>query len=378
MKAVIDNLTSATGMAATNATVTATTWPMFASSWLSGQVQFNMQALGSVSKTFTAIQTPYQNIAFNIVAKDNDKRDFRLKFRIYQDANTYKEYYVPLKTQFLQVRFKHYYTSVIKYEFIAIEAVEFFACEMINYTDQIPIDLYTGCMERVRYAMETLPEIGRLTCSAGARSVTITNPKYLDKYLTFKVGNEIHQIDEITQGKAVTFTAFGNGKAMVGSFSNEPVYLYLPTEIEPGEFFIFEPGYSFTEGFPCTPVESEEHYSFENDSFETSGINRTRRIGPYFEYTVRVQTMARHGKIAEILIRILKKAFATAEYIWINGQKHEAECPEGIQQQPNGDATDIQNIYFCDVKIIASEEIWPEETQQTAELNITKTVAVIQ
>jgi hypothetical protein len=377
VKTVIDNLTSASGWVVANSTVTATTWPMFASSHLSGQLQFNMDAAGTASKTFAAIATPYANIGFNIISKDADGDDYRLKYRIYTAADTYKEYYVPLSTQFVQVQLKNYYTSVIKIEFIAVEAVEFFVCEMINYTDNIPFDLYTGVLNRLASVMETMPQIGVLTCSAGATSVTITSPKYLDKYLTIKVGNEIHQIDSITQGKTVTFTAYGTGKAMAGAFTSAPVYLYLPTEIEPGQFFIFEPGYSFTEGFQSKPVLEQEHYSVLNDSFETSGINRVRRIGPYFEYTVRVQTMARHGKIAEILLRILKKAFASAEYVWINGQKHEAECPEGIQQQSNGDATDIENIYFCDVLIIASEEIWPEETQDTAELTVTKTVTVI-
>lgn len=377
MKIIIDNLTNTSGMLLTNATAVATAWPMFASSWLPGQVQFNLQQNGKVSKTFTQIETPLQNLAFNIVAKDNDKNEFRLKFRIYKDAGTYKEYFIPLSTQFVQIKLKNYFSSVMRYEFIAISNVEFFACELINYRDDIPMDIYTACVDRVRHVMENMPQIGKLTCIAGAKTVTISNSKYLDKYLCIKVGNEIHQIDEITQGKTVTFTNYANGKTMAETYTNEPVYLYLPTEIEPGEYFIFEPGFSFTEAFTCRPVDFEEYSTHVNDSYETSGVNRTRRLGPYFEYTIRVQTMARHGKIAELLVRLLKKAFATAGIVYINGQRHEAECPEGIQQQANGDGTDIQNIFFCDIKIFASEEIWPEETQSTAEIALLKTVALI-
>jgi len=376
MKTAIDNLTSATGWVTADATVTATTWPMFASSYLPGQLQFAMSAGGTAEKATGTIATAYANLGFSIVSKDNDRDDFRLQFRVYNGSD-YKEYYVPLSTQFVQVKFKHYYSQVTKIEFLADADVEFFASELINYTDQIPFDLYTGVLKLLQKHIETMPQIGVLTCSAGATSITITGAKYLDKYLTFKVGNEIHQIADITQGKGVVMTDYVNGKAMVSAFTNEPVYLYLPAEIEPSEFFIFEPGFSFTEGFPARPIDDEPYHDVINDSYETSGINRTRIVGRSFEYTVRIQTMARHGKIAEILTRILKKAFAVAEPLWINGQRHEYDITDGIQQQENGDGTDIENVYFLDVKVIAGEEIWPEVTQQTAEMDVTRTVSVI-
>lgn len=376
MKTAIDNCTSAASWSLSNATVTATTWPMFASSYLSGQLQFAISDGGTAEKATGTVLTPYANLGFSIIAKDNDRNDFRLRFRVYNGAD-YKEYYVPLSTQFVQVKLKHYYSQVTKIVFLADADVEFFVSELINYTDQIPFDLYTGVLKLLQKHIETMPQIGVVTCSSGATSITITGAKYLDKYLTFRVGNEIHQIAEITQGKAITLTAYGNGKTMAGAFTNEPVYLYLPAEIEPNQFFIFEPGFSFTEGFPARPIDDEPYHDVISDSYETSGINRTRIVGRSFEYTVRIQTMARHGKIAEILIRILKKAFAVAEPLWINGQRHEYDITDGIQQQENGDGTDIENVYFLDVKVIAGEEIWPEETQESAEMTVTRTVSVI-
>jgi hypothetical protein len=362
MKTVIDTLTSATGWS--GATITADTWPMFAASYLPGQLRMDFTTGQIATKTYSpAVNVAGRyGLAFNVISKNSDSDGYRLKVRFFSGV-TVKEFWVPLTQDFLTVQFKNYLSTVDKIEFEATANISIFISEIIAYTDNIPIDAERGVKQVLDLALasEVMPQIGIITGSAGDKEVTIASPNYLDRYLCFTVGGETYQIAELTQDNKCKLTPFGNGPALATNKSAAVASLMIPVAVEPRENEAYLPGIAIFSDFDAEPDEEEEFYSPINDSFETSGQNRTRITGPYFKHIIKVEADARQKYLREICFRVFRKALRNKN-IWINGRRAEISFDKMVNI-PYDDATDFIGKLNVELTVRIGEDIWAEEIQ---------------
>ena len=372
MKTVIDTLTATTGWTGT-ATVAADTWPMFAASYLPGQLRMDFTNGQIASKTYSpAVDvTGLPGLCFNAIAKTADAPgQYRLKVRFYSGVS-FKEFWVPLTTDFLTIQFKNYYSSISKVEFEAVANVSIFISEIIAYRDQMPLDAEIGVKQVLDLAMatETLPAFGVITGAAGQTSVEVKSPNYVGRYACFTVGGESYQLFEGTQDNKYTLTPFGDAvqqahgskPALKTNKNATPATLLIPVEIEPRENEAALPGIAVYSDFDAEPVEEEEYYTPVVDSIQTDGNVRTSIIGRYYEHLIKVEADARAKSIREICLRVFKKAFSNKN-IWVNGRRCEITFDKLINQ-PFDDATDFIGKLNVEIKVRVSEEIWPEEIQ---------------
>lgn len=398
-KATISPLTSATGWSVTGAgnSVTAQTWPNLSTSYLTGQLLFSFAVPGiaslDLSSSPVSLANPnfpgtyFQNFSLSIKAQTgetigppvfdaNTGSGFRGKIRFF-NGGTSLEYYLPLPGLFQPVTFYNNgpLTQItrIEIECTASAGVNFFASELIAYTDQFPFDVYGAVKAALDQNAITI-QCGTTTCSTGAKSITITNPRYIDKYATIQIGSEQHQIiSDVADGVVSFGKAFGGPAITGGPYTNAPVYLVIPTTITPDEFDALIPGISITGAKDPELVESDEFYSPLNDSFGTSGNVRTRYNGPTWKYTVLIEGMSRADKIDELIMQIIKRTCNGASIVYTNGRRHEM-IMDRLVSPDYGDASEILSKIQCEVTIEVCEEQWTQEIQVTGFPTLTKTV----
>lgn len=382
MKTIIDPFTSNTGWSGTlSATVTNSSWDHLKADNQTGQLLMKFpQANGELSKTYaTAVNVSRYSgkVLFNIKANVNDTIngvvDRKLKIKIYTDANTFKEYFVPVSKQFEPVVFRTGFSEIKKIVFVAIKPIEFFVSSFISYSDQLPFD----CYEEIRILLESnMPQIqcGTVSCSPGDKEITIQNPSYLERYCVIKIGNELHQIESKVIDKKIKFFGTYGGESIQGTFTNEPVYLVPSVVIEPAETESIIPGVAIGNGFNARPIFDQERYSVEKDSFRSDQVNATEEVGSMgtaYAVDVLIEGLARHQKIFELIYTAIRKSFNEKNLIWINGRKHEISI-EQISDIDYGDATDILNKIQCLATIEITEDT--ETENMLVDMNYTETV----
>ncbi|ATN94962.1 hypothetical protein [Leptospira phage LE3] len=384
MKTTIDPFISATDWVETSdATIQATTWDHLKADNQSGQLLMKFPSVGGqLSKTYGVTQdiSRYNGkVLFNIKANLNDTNngtvDRKLKVRFYTDAIVFKEYYVPVSKQFHPVIFKTGFSQIKRIVFISIKPIEFFVSSFISYSDQLPYD----CYEEIKSLLESnMPQVraGTVTCSAGDKEITIQSPAYLERYCVIKIGSELHQIETKVIDKKIKFFGTFSGEAMLGSFSNEPVYLVPTVIIEPTEVESIIPGIAIANGFNARPIFDQERYSVEKDSFRSDQENPSEEVGSMgtaYAVDILIEGLARHQKIFELIYTSIRKSFNEKNMIWINGRKHELSI-EQISDLDYGDATDILNKIQCLVTIEVTEDT--ETENMLTVMNYTETVQI--
>jgi len=370
MKSVIDSLVAATGWVGTNCTIAATTWTEFAASYLPGQTRMTFAAANATAaKTFTANVAGFSAFAFNIVSQNKDVFDtqagvagnvanMRLKVKFVSGGSSV-EYWVPLTKEFVQLRFANQFANLTQIVFTATAAVDVFISEIIAYNDEMPYDGRFALSQLLgQYRDLELIQIGTLTANAGDTTIT-TTAAYLDVNHSFKIGNEICQIKQLTnEGTAILKNPLGS------SYVAAPMYLYIPIGITEEEEDVF-PAIKINDDFAFESDAEIEPYSTVQDSFNTAGDVNVSLKSPYTKFAFTVEGSAREKSALEIISRILRKALTSRDYVWINGRRHELEA-DPVIKVPYGDATDIYDKIQTIVKISAGEDIWPQETQPTA------------
>lgn len=386
MKTVIDPLIAVTGWTGTNATVEATTWPEFAASYLTGQLRMTFQQNGTMVKNYTVDVSGMTYLAFNVIASKADRSDdiadkrLKVKFEGNQPA---KEFYIDLTNDFDQIGFRNDFASITKVTFTAVSACDIFISELIAYKDTMPYDGQSALNQILSQARddESL-QIGTLTANIGDTEIE-TDADYLDKFMCFKVGSEVHQVlgaeqagldvtgaDRVARYKLGTYSS---GSEMVANHTDATLYLFIPVT-DADELEDLFPSIKIAGGFEVEPVEEIEYYSPLNDSRTVDTI-QTQDKAKYYRHVYEIEGSARQSELLESISRIMRKGLTSRSYVWMNGRRHEIDT-ETIMQVPYGDATDIYNKLRTTVKITAGEYIWARETQ-TTDLTNNLTVGVI-
>jgi hypothetical protein len=389
MKKIIDTMMSTTGwlVVSGTASLTVTDWVHNSSSFRPNQVRINAKTGSVIGKTFT---TPIDIVGLDMISINLKSRtgemimkltDHRLKVRFYEvyavDPNdhVFEEYYVPCTMDLLPRIFDIGFNIISRIEFYFMEDMEIFISEIMAYKDTQPYDVYTAIEELLRTIINREHirlQIGTITCSTNDKLVTISNLKYADKHMCIQFGNEIHQIMSDVSLDKVSFGKYGDGQLVRNTYTNEPVYMYIPINIEPSEFDACIPSMSITQGFSAEIAEDEEAYSEIANSLNVDGTINTVIQGETWQYKIIVETSGRSGDVNEILMTLLKQAFNKRTIIWINGRKHDLKST-GISSVDYGDATEILSKIQVECIVECTEELWEQQKYKT---NTTKNLAV--
>lgn len=385
MKKTIDTLESLTGWSFSNVTGSVQTWPNFIADFLSGSLLFDFTVAGATAtKTFSpAIDvSDMVHLALSIASNQRNlpeaESDYRLKIKFSDGtpAND-KEYYLPENGQFAHVQFLNTFQTISSVTITAVSPVKIFISDLISYKDDFPFDIYQAVMQILRTKLDSLPQIlvGQVTASPGDTEVTISNSRYyLDKYACIKIGNEIHQVvSDVTEG-VVSFGQLFDGGSILNSYTNEPVYLYIPLSESDPEHDAFIPGISVSEAWNGEVV-GHDRNSYIVDSWNvTDETVRVREFNTTYQVRVLIEGMSRHSEIDEYLMKAIKKSFNDKTLVYINGRAIEAHT-SGVEYVDYGDADEILSKIQLHVEFTIQEDT-DEWEIQPINFNLQTTVAV--
>jgi hypothetical protein len=379
MKQVIDNLTTLSGWTSSSgASITLTDWKEFSASNLDKQFLVTMNQNSFIEKVFfPTIALKYKQIRFNAIAKIdkykntiNSVNDIHLRI-LFFDGFIFEEFVVPITKNFEPITFKlKNINNLSKIKIVANKYIQFFISEIICYEDKGLFDL----VYEIKNEIESLNEynkdssIGFATCQAGSKEIIVSNPKHLEKYLCVKIGNEIHQVNNIL-GNKITFLQTFNGETILNNYSNQEIFVHIPVYFNPVDIESSIPGISILNN--CTI----ERVGYENSSFELDSISpdiesaRFVKTGNTFKYDIIVEGVWRKNFTSQIVINLLKKFINLKSIIWVNGNKCEI-----TDKQIN--VIDFSNESFfyskanLNLEIIYTEETFESEIIENQNLEI--------
>lgn len=327
MKITIDPFTSSANWTITGATnlIEETTWSHLATSLLPGQIFLKFLEPGTATLTLPAPVdvSKAEHLQFSMRSY-YEGAPHTVRF-IFGTGPLY-EYVMERIVHFGQERFEVPATSyIVGLEIEATERDDLVLSEFLGVKDELPIDLYRGLAQLLEQQRDETTRImvGSFSALAGASSITIeyTGPdtrQFLDKSTAIQFGDELHLIEEYNAAGLTRFNRYLDGKIIGGPYTDEPIYLHVPVNIEPGEDDVMAPSIALGQAFASSSA-VEEGESKIYDSVKADGSARERPLPTLREWTGSITLTSRHGGTLQYLNEICTEALGSNSIIWVNG-----------------------------------------------------------
>jgi hypothetical protein len=256
-------------------------------------------------------------------------------------------------------QFENGLDQVDRIEIEALGPVQFWASELIAFVDELPIDIYRALQAVIEYERDRLPSIrcGTVTASAGDTELQIgeTGRQFLDQRTPIRIGSEKHVIENWTdEGKALLSKQGLDGETLASDYTNEPVYLFLPVNTEPGADKFMLPSINLSGGWSYSLMETRrpvaDSWDPRDDTIRVRN-GRKRRLHD----SLAIDPQARQGEPLELMNRILDTAVTPGRTIWINGTGCEITVLPTTEEE-GGDPT----IPIGKTRTIVQAEVEPD------------------
>lgn len=275
-----------------------------------------------------------------------------------------KAYCLPLPFGFDSVDFGiDGWTKATKLEVLALTDDEDWmvlsACYAVR--EDLPLDLFSavkaGLEAKVlEVAGKGIPA-GKVTCAAGADSVTLSEYGYIDRYCTLLIddgaNSEVHRVNRYDR-PSLWFGAAGDGVRTKYAHAAADVYLALPVEFGTEETEAVVPGISVY-GMASADAQTDQDTFTVIDTLNLLGGAAARRVQWLQEYDVFVDCEARHSYVLALLARAARRWMA-GSVLWVNGRKLELMCSEsGDYVEPDSAVDAIPKLQYR-MKVSVREE----------------------
>jgi hypothetical protein len=271
-----------------------------------------------------------------------------------------KAYCLPLPYGFDSVDFGiDGWTKATKLEVLALTDDEDWlvlsACYAVK--EDLPLDLYSavkaGIAAKVlEVAGKGIP-LGKVTCAAGAESITLEKYDYVDRYCTVLIddgaSSETHQVNRYDR-PSLWFGAAGDGTRTKYAHAAADTYLVLPVDFGVEETEAIVPGVSIY-GMATADAQTDQDTFTVIDTLDLLGGAAARRVQWLQEYDVFVDCEARHSYVLALLGRAARRWMA-GSVLWVDGRKLELECGDGDFVEPDSAVNAVPKLqYHLKVKV---------------------------